>query len=97
MRRYVFDAEAGNFVTGTMDVGSTCGDFLGRVGGLSTEEVTRRTGLAGPNAIPMEKPTILGSIVKEFSKGLMWTWAPYWYYYMAIVSAPLVQLGAGVV
>jgi hypothetical protein len=103
MRRYVFDAEAGNFVPGTMDVGSTFGDFLGQVGGLTTEEVTRRTGLAGPNVIPMEKPTILGSIVKEFSKGfylyqnfLVWTWAPYWYYYMAIVNS-VVRLSGGIV
>jgi hypothetical protein len=69
MWRYILDVEAGNFVPGTMDVASTSGDFLGQVGGLTTEEVTRRTGLAGPNVIPMEKPAILRSIVKEFSKG----------------------------
>ena len=36
--------------------------------GLSAHEATRRLGVVGPNILDLKKPTILGSIVREFSK-----------------------------
>jgi hypothetical protein len=45
----------------------------------------------------------LGSIFKEFSKPfylyqnfMVWSWAPYWYYYMAIVNT-IVRVAGGTV
>jgi hypothetical protein len=104
MRRYVFDNESGVFIPGTMSIGTTLGDFVAQAGGLSNDEVVKRNGLVGPNFIAMEKPTILGSIYKEFSKPfylyqnfMVWSWAPYWYYYMAIINTIVRVTGAIVV
>jgi hypothetical protein len=51
----------------------------------------------------MQKPTVFGLIYKEFSKAfylyqafMVWTWAPYWYYYMAIVNT-VVRVTGGIV
>jgi hypothetical protein len=103
MRRYVFDDESGVFIPGSMSIGTTLGEFLAQAAGISNDEVVKRTGLVGPNFISMDKPTILGSIGKEFSKPfylyqnfMVWSWAPYWYYYMAIVNT-IVRVTGGVV
>jgi hypothetical protein len=103
MRRYIYDANCGSFVPGSMSVGLTIGDFLSQVDGLSNDEVIKRRGLAGPNIIKVNAPTLRGSIVNEFSKVfylyqnfMVWTWAPYWYYYMAIVNT-FVRLCSGIV
>jgi hypothetical protein len=36
--------------------------------GLTAEESTRRLGVVGPNILDLKKPTVIGSIMKEFSK-----------------------------
>jgi hypothetical protein len=36
--------------------------------GLTTEESSKRLGIVGPNVLDLKKPTIVGSIRKEFSK-----------------------------
>ena len=91
------------FVPGTIQVGERLGDFLNQSQGLSTDEVVQRTAKVGPNIVPMDRPTILGSIRKEFGKAfylyqnfMVWTWAPYWYYYMAIVNT-VVRVTGGIV
>ena len=90
MRRYIFDSETGRFVLGCWDVtkDSTIGqwtdeDFLYK--GMSEDEATRRFGTVGPNVLDLKKPTIVGSIINEFSKPfylyqnfMVWTWFPYW-------------------
>ena len=103
MKRYVYNAETDGYVPGTMNVGSTFADFLSQMNGLSSDEVAARCGLAGPNVIKIKEPTIRGSIIREFSKTfylyqtfMVWTWAPYWYYYMAIVNT-VVRIFSGIV
>jgi hypothetical protein len=75
-------------------VGTSLGEFLAQDGGLSNEEVLKRTSLLGPNIIPIDRPTVYGSVMKEFNKPfylylnfMVWTWFPYWYYYMGIVNS----------
>jgi len=108
MRRYIFDRETGRFVLGCWDVtnDTTIGqwmdkDFLYR--GISSDEAIKRFGFVGPNVLDLKKPTILGSIIAEFAKPfylyqnfMVWTWFPYWYYYMAIVNT-VVRVTAGLV
>jgi hypothetical protein len=103
MRRYVFDDDAGRFIPSFYSVGTSLGDFLAQVGGLSNQEVLKRTRLLGPNIIPIDKPTVYGSVMKEFNKPfylyqnfMVWTWGPYWYYYMGIVNS-CVRLVSGLV
>ena len=103
MRRYIYDEQCGGFIPGVMTVGLTIGDFLSQADGLSNDEVIKRRGLAGPNIIKVNAPTLRGSIVNEFSKVfylyqnfMVWTWAPYWYYYMAIVNT-FVRVCSGIV
>jgi hypothetical protein len=103
MRRYVYDESKGMFVPSFFSVGTTIGDLFRQIGGLSSDDASQRICLLGPNVIPISKPTILGSIVSEFSKGfylyqnfMIWTWAPFWYYYMFVVNS-LVRVTAGVV
>lgn len=57
-----------SFRPGTIDVGNTLGDFMDQSNGLSHEEAQARLGLTGRNSIHMKRPTILGSIIGEFSK-----------------------------
>jgi cation-transporting ATPase 13A3/4/5 len=101
MRRYVYDDESGTFVLGTMTVGSTLGDFLDQAQGLTSEEVVQRTARVGRNMIHMTKPTILGSIGKEFSKTfylfqnfMVWTWFPFWNFHLALMQT-IVRLTGG--
>ena len=50
---------------------STIGNWLSKEQlqhGLSSHEAARRLGVVGPNVLDLKKPTILGSIVREFSK-----------------------------
>lgn len=103
MRRFVYDEETNSFVPGTMEVGETLGDFLEQTHGLSSDEALRRFSRTGPNSIQMKKPTVLGCIGREFSKPfylyqnfMVWTWFPYWYYYMAIINT-FVRVSAGIV
>ncbi|KAL3780294.1 hypothetical protein HJC23_001335 [Cyclotella cryptica] len=108
MRRYFYDETENKFVPGRLDVteDSTIGNWLDKDRmhqGLSSQEATRRLGVVGPNVLDLKKPTILGSIVREFSKPfylyqnfMVWTWAPYWYYYMAIVQT-VVRVTGGMV
>jgi Cation transporter/ATPase, N-terminus len=103
MRRYVYNEETAAYVPGTMSVGTTLGDLLAQTEGLSQETVAERQGTAGPNVIPLQRPTILGSLHKEFSKTfyvyqsfMVWTWLNFQYYYMGIVNT-IVRLGGGLV
>jgi len=103
MCRYVFNEHSASYESGSMNVGSTFGDFLGQAKGLSSEEAERRLHVVGHNMIPMAKPTVLGNIGKEFAKAfylyqnfMVWTWAPYWYYYMAVVQT-IVRVMGGII
>lgn len=103
MRRYVYSEETSGFIPCMFCVGTTLGDLLDQCGGLSTDEVILRRGKSGPNVIALLKPTILGSIYKEFSKTfylyqnfMVWSWANFFYYYMAIVNT-FVRVSGGLV
>ena len=103
MCRYIYNQEAAMYVIGNMNVGTTMEDFLQQSDGLTSEEATQRLHTVGRNMIPMTKPTILGNIFREFSKifylyqnFMVWTWAPYHYYYMAITQS-IVRITGGVV
>lgn len=90
MRRYTYDSKSERFVLGCWDVteGSTIGhwtdeDYMYK--GISENEATKRFGFVGPNVLDLKKPTILRSIMNEFSKPfylyqnfMVWTWFPYW-------------------
>jgi hypothetical protein len=69
------------FIPGVMAVGTTIGDLMAQGDGLSLAKAADRRGRAGPNLIPLQRPTILNSIYKEFSKTfylyqlyMSWTW-----------------------
>jgi hypothetical protein len=101
MQRYVFDETCGEFVPSFMSIGRTFGDFLCCTSGLTTDEAMTRLKIVGPNMISMSKPTVFHAIYKEFSKPfyvyqnfMVWTWAPYYYYYMAIVDT-VVRVAGG--
>jgi Cation transporter/ATPase, N-terminus len=103
MRRYVYDEETGGFVPFTLVVGTTFGELLDQINGLTEEEVTLRRGHAGPNVIPLPKPSIIGCIYNEFSKSfyiyqnfILWAYANFFYYYMAITHT-FVRVGGGLV
>lgn len=87
MRRYVYDNETGGFAPSYVSVGTTLGDLLDQIDGLSLEEANLRRGKRGPNTIPVPKPTILRSIITEFSKSfylyqnfMVWSWFSFWNY-----------------
>jgi hypothetical protein len=103
MRRYVFSVEIGCFISGHVNVTGTINELLLHSRGLSTDVVAKRGGYAGQNMLKLEKPTLVGCIMKEFNKSfyvyqafMVWTWAPYWYYYMAIVNTS-VRITSGTV
>jgi hypothetical protein len=107
MRRYALDDDTTNtsrgMIPGYMSVGTTLGEFCSQIDGLSSEEVKQRMGRVGPNIIPMIQPTAFSALRNEFSKTfyvyqnfMVWTWAPYYYYYMAIVST-VVRITGGLV
>jgi hypothetical protein len=91
------------FQQGKIIVGTTLGDFVTQSIGLTSEEAKYRFGSTGPNSVPVMKPSVWGCIVAEFSRPfylyqnfMVWTWAPYWYYYMAI-SNTIVRVVGGIV
>jgi hypothetical protein len=103
MRRYVYHAERACFISGHINVCGTIGDLLTQVRGLTTEKVTIHGGTVGHNTIHIQEPSMYSSIKKEFTKPfyvyqafMTWTWAPYWYYYMAIVNT-VFRIASGVV
>jgi hypothetical protein len=85
-----------------MVVGNTIGDLLSKGDGLTTEQAEASYNIVGPNIIPIEKPTVLGSLYKEFSKTfyiyqnfMVWSWYPYWNQQLACVQT-VVRLIGGV-
>ena len=85
-RRYIYDETFQKFIPGFMDVtqDKSISSWLDKSylhQGLSHEEATRRLGVVGPNVLDLKKPTILLSILTEFSKlfylyqtFMVWTW-----------------------
>ena len=85
-RRYIYDETLQKFIPGFMDVtqDKSISSWLDKSylhQGLSHEEATRRLGVVGPNVLDLKKPTILMSILTEFSKlfylyqtFMVWTW-----------------------
>ncbi len=68
LRRYVYDDQAGRFVPGILDIGSTLGDFQNAEKGLSNAEVVHRRSRIGRNSIDLKKPNLFLGIYEEFSK-----------------------------
>jgi len=105
LRRYIYDPNAEAFVPGSIEgtFGSTVGDIGNSTNiktGLSDKEVESRTRRIGPNTISLPQPSIIGSIIKEFSTPFytyqhffVLSWIPLWYYYMAIVWFFIVVTG----
>ena len=92
MGRYVYNVEQDKFIPGAMEVGKTIGDLISCRSGLSSEQANINYQLVGPNIIPITKPTVLGSLYKEFSKTfyvyqnfMVWSWFPYYNYTMALI------------
>ena len=93
--RYIFDENEDAFVPGVAIAGKTIGDLRATVEGLTTssvDEVALRRSKVGENSVPLSKPSLLGSIVETFSHPfyvyqnfMVWTWFPFYYYYMAII------------
>ena len=104
MRRYVYSEETGGFVPFSFTIGKTFGELLDQAGGLSSEEASFRRSRAGPNVISLPNPTFMGCLVKEFSKAfyiyqnfILWAYANFFYYYMAITHTFVRLTGAFVV
>lgn len=81
MGRYVFSNKEGRFVPGSMDVGTTVGDFLEQSTGLTSKDAGRKLSLVGPNIISIEKPSWPKILYREFSQTfylyqtyMLWTW-----------------------
>jgi hypothetical protein len=103
MRRYTYDFDTESFSHGFFDIGSTIGELVSQMNGLQMDEVVQRQSLVGLNVISLPRPTLIGAIKKEFSKPfylyqnfMLWSWAPYWYYYMATINTA-VRLTGGIV
>jgi hypothetical protein len=101
MRRYVLDTTTGAYMPFTINVGTTCGQLMDRVSGLSLAEFSTLRGTAGPNVIPLKKPSYLGSFIEEVSKTfylyqnfIVWAFANFYYWYMAIVYTLVRLCGA---
>jgi hypothetical protein len=93
MGRYVFNEDDDKYIPGTMQVGRTIGDFLSLTGGLTTEQADKNYQLVGSNIIRIGKPTVIRSVIKEFSKSfyiyqnfMVWTWFPFWNYVLALIQ-----------
>jgi hypothetical protein len=104
MRRYVYDDNAQCYIPCAMSVGTTFGDLMAQVGGLTRNEAQRRLGRQGPNVIPLSKPTIFGSLYKEFKKSFylyqnfcIWAFANFWFFFMSFVYTFYRFVGALVV
>ena len=104
MRRYVYSEETGGFVPFIFTVGTTFGELLDHANGLSNEEASKRRSRAGPNVIALPKPTFFGCLMNEFSKAfyiyqnfILWGYANFFYYYMAITHTFVRLTGAFVV
>jgi len=100
LRRYVYDYKTGKFEPGSVQVGTTLGDFVEGKQGLETSQVLIRRRLVGPNTIDIKKPFILRSIMQEFSKPfytyqlyMVWAWFPFNYYFMAIIQSTIIISG----
>ena len=109
MRRYIYCKETKKYIPGCWSVthNSNIGAWLDKASylhqGLSSQEALQRLGIVGPNVLDLKKPSLFGSIKNEFSKPfylyqnfMVWTWAPLWYYYMAIVNT-VVRVTGGMV
>jgi hypothetical protein len=101
-RRYVLDMDLGEFVIGYIGIGTIMSHFVDQYDGLTSDEAESRMSVVGPNTILMEEPSLLRSICREFRKPfyvyqnfMVWTWAPYFYYYMALVNT-FVRVGGGI-
>jgi cation-transporting ATPase 13A3/4/5 len=86
------------------EVGATIGDLDSLRDGLSTDDVSNRMRVVGPNTIRMRRPSFFGTIFKEFSRPfytyqcfMVWTWFPLSYWYMAIVQTIVITTGGLVV
>lgn len=104
MRRYVYDEKVKGYVAYNIHVGTTFGDLLDQSDGITSSEALNRLGNAGPNVIALEEPTLIGCIAKEFSKPfyvyqnfVLWGYANFFYWYMAIVHTLVRLTGALVV
>lgn len=85
-RRYIYDETLQKFIPGCMDVTNEkpINSWLEKSylhQGLSHEEAAQRLGVVGPNILDLKKPTIVLSILTEFSKlfylyqtFMVWTW-----------------------
>lgn len=82
--------EGKGFVLAVYSVGSTLGDILNGLEGLSAAAVDERLKKVGPNAFDMTKPYFLVVLGQEVTKPfytyqlfMIWSWFPIYYYYMA--------------
>ena len=72
MRRYIYNHHEQKFIPGCWDVtdNSTIGSWLDpnlMYHGLNYVEATERLKIVGPNVLDLRKPTIVSSIMNEFS------------------------------
>ncbi len=98
--RYNYDPDQDRFTPGVLSTGNYLGDFIDESNGLTEAEVIRRRGVVGPNALRLVKPNLFRCIYQEFCKPfytyqyfMVWTWFPYWYYYMALVDTFVITTG----
>lgn len=100
LRRYVYDYKTNKFEPGSIDIGTTLGDFSDAKQGLETSQVFVRRRLVGPNTIDIKKPFFLRTMIQEFSKPfytyqlyMVWAWFPFNYYFMAIIQSTIIITG----
>lgn len=89
-RRYIYDEALQKFIPGFMNIthDKSISSWLDKSylhQGLSHDQAKQRLGVCGPNVLDLKKPTILLSILTEFSKlfyvyqtFMVWTWGKTW-------------------
>lgn len=99
LRRYIYDEKDNMYMPSNENVGEYVEDLLNGRNGLTTDQVTNKRLKVGPNKVDIPKPSFIRVLVAEFGKTfyhyqmyMIWTWFPYWYFYMATVNALVVSI-----
>ncbi|TMW57735.1 hypothetical protein Poli38472_014338 [Pythium oligandrum] len=101
--RYTYDDVEGKFVPGSIVLPATIDQILAESEGLTTEEHQRRLDMVGRNAIEVEMPSIMRSIIDEvFSTFYVYQLMCYyvWYFtdyvWVSVLNTVVIVVSAGV-
>jgi hypothetical protein len=100
MRRYNFSEKERCFLPADLEIAGRARDLVELKNGLTTDEAHRREAVIGPNVVHTETPSLLRSILREFSRifyvyqnFMAWSWFNYSYWHMGIVNTLVYTTG----